>query len=1448
MMRFFACICIIAFYSNNLAAQKHKTNLRPISQPNITAETPEWARLMYAPAPNVHEVDKLFNAYYSTHAYEKTLDTRNYKHWRRYLTLHDCVQDDGTIQIPTAEEAESKVQDWLSQNEMLKTASGGTAERGPSSAWTQIGPFEGVGASATAQSQTSCMVAFNQCLGNLNVLYAVTQNGKIFKTIDHGSNWFAVGENYFFEGDTWTEQCITVHPTNPDIVYYGSGSKIWKTTDGGITWVTLTTISNLQPNTIIINPIDPNMIYVASDLNLYKSINAGLTFTIARPGKCWDVRFKTDDPNTLFAICRNGTKSDFYKSIDGGTVWNASLNGWFALPQDTDNGGRMTVSTGNPNLIYCFIIGKVTGDLTLEKHIVGVAVSTNAGVSWTQKITHLDRKGIDAGQGYYDLDIEVSDANDTLVLIGTQGTWKTTNGFTTVTSGPSGQHADPQEYHFNGPNDFWVASDGGIDLYANDLSSRVSRSYGITGIEFWGFDQGWNEDTRIGSYYHNGVSGYRTSFPDNKWRTFAGGEPASGYLSVRNPSKGWASGPGGVFIPETLTGSYSTFSYNKLPNEAYWSQGSRSEIVTHPQYSDTHFLGKDNVLWKTTDGGGSFTALYTFGTDITHLVTSIEVSRANPNVILVYQYRPSANGSLYKSIDGGLTFSTLALPAGNGASRGCFITTDPLNQNIFWIAYNTTSTSTSKVFKTVDGGTTWTNMTGLLSSSSFGGIRAILHIGGTNGGVYAMTRHTMLYRNNTHSDWQSFGTGLSPKMDNNYLRPFYKEGQLRMATISRGLWSVDFYEAPTALVAQPIVDKMTSNCTRDTFYFEDFSMLKHAGATWQWSFSPSPQYVSSATSRNPKVVFGASGNYSVTLTVTDANGATGTKTVTDMVQLSPVNLCSFNGGPDFAGNVAGTIDYFQTTKALPIGNTNTITIACWVKPNGIQAVNAGIAFTNAGSGGSGFNFRSNNQLGYHWNESASAYNWGGGPTLPSDVWSHIALVIEPTRATIYLNGVASIRTGSVNHPAVDFVNAFWIGNDRGNTGRTMNGSIDELRFYKRALTQSEIRDLRHLTYPSYASNDADLVAYYKFNEPSGLVYDRIGDAHASANGLASTRSVHTGPFQIGKTQRLNITTAGPKNFNLVDVEMVWAAGATLPNGDVAISRLDSMPIAPFNVLPTIGNRYWVLNNYGTNAVFTSPTSMTFSNIPVTLNIPDRYKLYLRTSNGHIVTGWQLIDVADAITVGPNGSITFTGLNLPNFGQLAIFDQIGELPSVALTNTFIQGYMDGTAMRPTLQLSGIAGATLSQTDTITVSIHQATSPYALVQSYRGVLNTNGTISAYFTPAVGNIPYYIVVKGRNIIETWSVDPVLLVPGATYAFSSAYGGNLGSVGGIPVIYSGDMNENPDGVIDLVDYPLWETDYNNFSTGYFRTDLNGDGVVDLVDYPIWEENYNNFITVIKP
>lgn len=194
----------------------------------------------------------------------------------------------------------------------------------------------------------------------------------------------------------------------------------------------------------------------------------------------------------------------------------------------------------------------------------------------------------------------------------------------------------------------------------------------------------------------------------------------------------------------------------------------------------------------------------------------------------------------------------------------------------------------------------------------------------------------------------------------------------------------------------------------------------------------------------------------------------------------------------------------------------------------------------------------------------------------------------------------------------------------------------------------------------------------------------------------------------------------------------------------------------------------------------------------------------------------------------------------------------EFSEITLNLTaFIEGYyLGGSTMQPVLQNSGVSGATGTQCDTITVELRDSSAPYAVFSTVEGVLNTDGTISCKFpSQGLGN-SYFIALKHRNSIETWSgngadaATPFSTVT-TSYNFSTAasqaYGSNMKEVEtGVWAIYSGDIDLNPfgDGEVNLVDYTVWEVANDLGTLGYDPSDLNGDGEVNLIDYTIWEVN----------
>ena len=160
------------------------------------------------------------------------------------------------------------------------------------------------------------------------------------------------------------------------------------------------------------------------------------------------------------------------------------------------------------------------------------------------------------------------------------------------------------------------------------------------------------------------------------------------------------------------------------------------------------------------------------------------------------------------------------------------------------------------------------------------------------------------------------------------------------------------------------------------------------------------------------------------------------------------------------------------------------------------------------------------------------------------------------------------------------------------------------------------------------------------------------------------------------------------------------------------------------------------------------------------------------------------------------------------------------------------------------------------DTVTVYLRNSVSPFAKVDSSRKELYGPGTGQEFtFNNAQNNVPYYVEVKHRNALETWSADPVTFISdNASIAFSVddiyAYGNNQILVDADPydvfAFYSGDVNQ--DGTIDASDLALIDNDASNFVGGYVVTDLTGDDFVDGTDFAIADNNAANFVSAIIP
>ncbi|MBK7173458.1 MAG: hypothetical protein IPH84_09530 [Bacteroidales bacterium] len=223
---------------------------------------------------------------------------------------------------------------------------------------------------------------------------------------------------------------------------------------------------------------------------------------------------------------------------------------------------------------------------------------------------------------------------------------------------------------------------------------------------------------------------------------------------------------------------------------------------------------------------------------------------------------------------------------------------------------------------------------------------------------------------------------------------------------------------------------------------------------------------------------------------------------------------------------------------------------------------------------------------------------------------------------------------------------------------------------------------------------------------------------------------------------------------------------------------------------------------------------------------------------------------DANTSGLSRSavITVTVIGLPAVSVSLVQD--AETTKQLNLSVLLEGLYNGVSLNKAQNASG-SQFPGSVADRIIVELHESVSPYSIVGGpYEVDIQTDGTAQVTIPSMLGS-SYYLIVKHRNSLETWSMNPVSF-SGATisYDFSSsasqAMGGNMKSVAGKFVVYSGDIDQ--DGQIDSDDMILMNTEAENFISGYVVSDLNGDGLIDAGDMILLDNNAAILVVKVTP
>ena len=164
-----------------------------------------------------------------------------------------------------------------------------------------------------------------------------------------------------------------------------------------------------------------------------------------------------------------------------------------------------------------------------------------------------------------------------------------------------------------------------------------------------------------------------------------------------------------------------------------YGTGSMGWMAIAPSKPDVLYLGTGepmharssthgNGVWKSTDAGKTWTHI---GLEKSYFIPKVEVDFKNPDIVFVaaegklYDNEMDCERGLYKSIDGGKTWTNIFAPVAKDRGVGDFVI-DPRNSNVIIAAsykhYRRAWTYDDRdggngIYKTTDGGKTWTKLT-----------------------------------------------------------------------------------------------------------------------------------------------------------------------------------------------------------------------------------------------------------------------------------------------------------------------------------------------------------------------------------------------------------------------------------------------------------------------------------------------------------------------------------------------------------------------------------------------------------------------------------------------------------------------------------------------------------------------------------------------------------------
>jgi photosystem II stability/assembly factor-like uncharacterized protein len=703
--------------------------------------------------------------------------------------------------------------------------------------WRCIGPYRGGRSTAVTGIASKPHTYFFGGTG-----------GGVWKTEDGGKSWANVSDGYFKTGSVGA---IAVSEWDPNVVYVGMGEApirgnvshgdgVYKSLDGGKTWVHSGLTETRQISRIRIHPRDPDLVYVAAlghvfgpneERGVFRSQDGGanwekVLYRNERSGAI-DLTMDPHNPRVLYAavwqagrtpysLTSGGPGSGLFKTVDGGDTWSEITRNR-GLPQDVVGKIGVAVSPAQEDLVYAIV----------EAKDGGVFRSENGGETW-RKVN--DERRLRQRAWYYSRIYADPQSSNVMYVLNT-GLYRSVDGGRTYSAiqVPHGDNhdlwIDPED-----PDRMINGNDGGANVSYNggrswsrqDNQPTAQFYHVITDNQFpyWVYGaQQDNSTVRIASR----TTGFGIDRPD--WHPVGGGE--SGYIAPRHddPNIVYAGSYGGLIT----RWDYRT---GQTRNITAWPENPMGWGAEHLKYRfqwtfpivvsrfDPNVLYiASQVVFKTTNEGQGWDVISPdlttndknkqrkSGGPITYDDTSVEYyctiftlaeSVYDANTL----WAGTDDGLVHITRDGGANWRNITPKGLPPWSLISMIDTSTFAAGRAFVAATRYKSDDFKpyIYKTTDYGRTWTKITNGIPDDAF--VRVVREDPERRGLLYAGTETGVYVSFDDGANWQSLQLNLPVVPIHDMV---VKEDDLVVATHGRSFWILDDL-TPLQQINQEVAD------------------------------------------------------------------------------------------------------------------------------------------------------------------------------------------------------------------------------------------------------------------------------------------------------------------------------------------------------------------------------------------------------------------------------------------------------------------------------------------------------------------------------------------------------------------------------------------------------------------------------------------------------------------